>query len=156
MNPPHSAIMLDFEYLLFTKEDPIKSLKVSASKLPIHKKFKIAPHIRRAQAAIKKCDKFRDIITSEDTIMHTDIGTSFAMYFGAVIDKGVFLSIPSNTAKDYLKYVSKNCTSDMTSDKYMERVTKVILHHSDYIDAFVKAFLSIRLAQRELDTLKSN
>ena len=148
--------MLDFEYALFTKEDPIKLLKDASSKLPIHKKFKIAPHIRRASAAVNKCKKFRDIVTSEDNVVCIDIGSTFASYFGQKVDKGIYLAIPKSAAKEYVEFLESSCKDTIRSDKYMESITKLILYHSDYIDAFVKAFLSIRLAQGELDKLKSN
>ena len=148
--------MLDFEYALFTKEDPIKLLKDASSKLPIHRKFKIAPHIRRASAAVGKCKKFRDIVTSEDNVVCIDIGSTFASYFGQKVDKGIYLSIPKSAAKEYIEFLESSCKDIIRSDKYMESITKLILYHSDYIDAFVKAFLSIRLAQSELDKLKSN
>ena len=152
---------LDFEYALFTKEDPIKLLKDASSKLPIHKKFKIAPHIRRASAAVNKCKKFRDIITDSDNVIFNDIGSTFARYFGRKIDRGQFMSLPKHTTKEYVEYMASSCGDIITpnkisNDKYMESITKTILSHSDYIDAFVKAFLNIRLAQSELDKLKSN
>jgi len=153
--------MLDFEYALFTKEDPIKLLKDVASKLPFHKKIKIAPHIRRASAAVGKCKKFRDIVTNNDNVIYNDIGSTFARYFGKKIDRGQFMSLPKYTTKEYVEYMASSCGDIITpdkirDDKYMESITKIILSHSDYIDAFVKAFLSIRLAQGELDKLKSN
>ena len=148
--------MLDFEYALFTKEDPIKLLKDASSKLPVHKKFKIAPHIRRASAAVNKCKKFRDIVTSDENVVCIDIGSTFASYFGQKVDKGMYLAIPRSASKEYVQFLETSCKDIFKSDKYMESITKLILYHSDYIDAFVKAFLSIRLAQRELDTLKLN
>ena len=148
--------MLDFEYALFTKEDPIKLLKDASSKLPIHKKFKIAPHIRRASAAVNNCKKFRDIVAIEDNPVCNDIGSTFASYFGQKVDKGIYLAIPKSAAKEYVEFLESSCKDTIRSDKYMESITKLILYHSDHIDAFVRAFLSIRLAQGELDKLKSN
>ena len=148
--------MRNCEYVLFTKNDPIEMLKSSASTLSIPRKLKIASYIRRAQVAMRKCKKFRDIITSEDSVIHTDIGSSFTNYFETKIDNGTFIAIPNNTAEEYVSFLEKYYKSSITSDKYMEKITKIILYHSDYIDAFVKAFLSIRLAQGELDKLKSN
>ena len=148
--------MLDFEYALFTKEDPIKLLKDASAKLPIHKKFKIAPHIRRASASVNRCKDFRKIVTSCDNVVCMDIGSTFASYFGQKVDKGVYLAIPKSAAKEYVTFLKVSCNDTIRSDKYMESITKLILHHSDCIDAFVKAFLSIRLAQGELDKLKSN
>ena len=148
--------MNNCEYVLFTKEDPIAMLKSASSDLSIPKKIKIAAHIRRASAAMRKCKKFRDIITSEDTVIHTDISSSFTNYFENKIDNGAFIAIPNNTAEEYVQFLEKHYATNASSDKYIEKITKVILYHSDYIDAFVKAFLSIRLAQGELDKLKSN
>ena len=105
----HPLIMLDFEYALFTKEDPIKLLKDASSKLPIHKKFKIAPHIRRASAAVNKCKKFRDIVTSEDNVVCIDIGSTFASYFGQKVDKGIYLAIPKSAAKEYIEFLESSC-----------------------------------------------
>ena len=44
--------MLDFEYALFTTEDPIKLMKEAGKKLSIANKFKYAPHVRRASAMV--------------------------------------------------------------------------------------------------------
>ncbi len=148
--------MRNCEYVIFTKEDPIAMLVDDARQIAFHKRWKAASYIRRAASEMRKCKKFRDIVTSEESVMHTDIGTSFIKYFDAKVDNGKFMAIPSNTAKEYVSFLEKYYTSSNTSDKYMEKITKVILYHSDYIDAFVKAFLSIRLAQGELDKLKSN
>lgn len=151
--------MLDYEYCLFTREDPIELLKGAASKLPLHKKFKIAPHIRRAQASVKKCEKFRNIITDDSSDIFNDIGSTFARYFGMKVDKGQFLAIPKCAYREYVEFMASSCGDIITpnkisNDKYMESITKLILLHSDHIDAFVKAFLNIRLAQGELDKLK--
>ncbi len=148
--------MLDFEYALFTKEDPIKLLKDAGSDLSIPRKLKYAPHVRRAQALVKKSKKFRDIITSENNLPSTVIATTFSAYFGNKLDRGLYLAIPSNVTKDYIEFIEVACKDFKITDKYMKSIIKVILNHSDYIDAFVKAFLSIRLAQGELDKLKSN
>jgi len=154
-------MMLDFEYALFTKEDPIKLLKDSASKLPLHKRAKIAPYIRKANASVVKCKKFRDIITSDDRFVFGDIGDTFTRYFGSKIDKGPFLALPNKITVDYVYFLSTSCSDILSkdkfnNDKYMERIVNVILSHSDHINAFVRAFLNIRIAQGELDKLKSN
>ena len=148
--------MLDFEYALFTKEDPIKLLKDAGSSLSIPRKVKYAPHVRRANALVKKCGKVRDIITKENDVVSTVVATTFSTYFGKKIDCGPYLAIPSDVSKDYIEFIEIACKGYKITDKYMEGIIKVILQHSDYIDAFVKAFLSIRLAQGELDKLKSN
>lgn len=143
---------LDFEYSLFTAEDPIKLLKSEAKRLPLHRKFKIAPLIRRAEGLVKKSQKFRDIIIDEKNPHNIAIGFTFASYFGDTIDKHKFLAIPRDVSYDFIRYVNKYYPSD--DDKYMRKVTALILAHSESIDAFVKAFLSIRQAQGELDKLK--
>ena len=79
--------MFDFEYCLFTSEDPIEKLKDEAKSLPFHKKLKIAPYIRRAQALTKKCKKFRDIIIDDDNHNNIALGFTFASYFGEKLDK---------------------------------------------------------------------
>ena len=143
---------LDFEYSLFTAEDPIKLLKSEAKRLPLHRKFKIAPHIRRAEGLVRKAKKFRDIIIDENNPHNIAVGFTFASYFGDTIDKHQFLAIPRDVSYDFIRYVNKFYPSD--DDKYMRKVTALILAHSESIDAFVKAFLSIRQAQGELDKLK--
>ena len=144
--------MLDFEYCLFTSEDPIEKLKSEAKSLPFHKKLKIAPYIRRAQSLTTKCKKFRDIIIDENNTNNIALGFTFASYFGEKLDKHQYLCIPSDVPWDYLSYVKD--VGVVEDDKYMKKVTALILSHSDSIDAFVKAFLSIRLAQGKLDKLK--
>jgi len=143
---------LDYEYTLFTKDDPIAQLKSEAKSLPFHKKLKIGPYIRRAEALTKKSKKFRDIITDETNNNNILVGYTFASYFGEKLDRHQFLAIPRDVSYDFIKYMNNSSVKD--DDKYMRRVTSLILAHSDSIDAFVKAFLSIRLAQGELDKLK--
>ena len=77
---------------------------------------------------------------------------TFASFFGEKIDKNVFLAIPRDPAYDFLRYINNTPLNE--DDKYMKKVTALILSHSESINAFVKAFLSIRLAQGELDKLK--
>ena len=146
------SIELDYEYSLFTKEDPIKLLRDDAKRLSIPKKFKIAPHIRRAEALVKQASKFRDIIIDENNSNNIVLGYTFASFFGEKIDKNVFLAIPRDPAYDFLRYINNTPLNE--DDKYMKKVTALILSHSESINAFVKAFLSIRLAQGELDKLK--
>lgn len=147
-------MILDYEYALFTENDPISLLKDSAKKLSIGKKFKIAPYIRRAEALTKKSKKFRDLITDETIELNMLIGFTFAAYFGEKLDRFKYLSVPRDVTYEFVKYMNKSVTTK--DDKYMRRVTALILSHSDSIDAFVKAFISIRLAQGELDKLRSS
>lgn len=145
--------MLEFEYSLFTTEDPISKLKSVAKRLPIHKKFKLAPHIRRAAGLVKQSQKFRDIITDDKSIVSMFIGLSFATYFDEKLDKDRFILIPRNVTEDYIQYVLNGPNGE--DDKYMKQVTNLIRANRKGIDSFVKAFLSIRVAQGELDKLQS-
>jgi len=144
---------MDIEYCLFTEEDPISLLKKEAKKLSIPKKFKIAPYIRRANALVKKSQKFRDIVSDEVNPTNNMIGICFASYFGHKLDSKKFFLVPRDVTIDFLRFMAQ--VTREQDDKYMKQVTNLIVAHSDYIDAFVKAFLSIRLAQSELDKLKS-
>ena len=145
--------MLEFEYSLFTTEDPISKLKSVAKRLPIQKKFKLAPHIRRAAGLVKQSKKFRDIITDDKSIVSLFIGLSFASYFDEKLDKDRFILIPRNITEDYIQYVLNGPNGE--DDKYMKQVINLIRAHKREIDSFVKAFLSIRVAQGELDKLQS-
>lgn len=143
---------LDFEYALFTTEDPIEKLKAESKSLSFHKKLKLGPYIRRAAALTKKSDKFRKIICDDKNQNNTFIGFSFASYFGEILDKHQYLLLPRDVSYDFIRYLNNGPMKE--DDKYMKKATSLILAHSDSIDAFVKAFLSIRLAQGELDKLK--
>lgn len=143
----------DIEYALFTTEDPIKLLKDAGKKLSITNKFKYAPHIRRASAMVAKSKKWRDLLTNDKNPVYDSIATAFATYFGLKLDKSTFFAIPRDITLDFIKFINENATG--VDDKYMKKVNALIIAHSDYIDAFVKAFLSIRLAQGELDKLQS-
>jgi len=145
--------MLDYEYAVFTKEDPIKLLKDGCKGLSLLKRHKISPYIRRSEALLKKAQKFRDIITDEYVQNNMLLGYMFAAYFGEKLDKHKYLSIPRDVSYEFIRYLSKSEISK--DDKYMKNATNIILAHSDSIDAFVKAFLSIRHAQGELDKLQS-
>ena len=146
-------MMLDFEYGLFSGEDPIAMLKKETKGLPIHRKMKAAPYIRRAAALYKQCKVFRDIIRDDNNPNNMMIGLTFSAFFGDNIDKGFFMVIPRNIVYDYITYFTRNAT--VQDDKYMRTVTNLILSHSDSIETFVKAFHSIRIAQDKIDKLKS-
>lgn len=145
--------MLDFEYALFSGDDPIALLKSEASKISIHKRFKIAPYIRRASALCRQSKKFADLIRDDVNPNNTMIGITFCAFFGDFIDKGGFVVISRDVARDYASYVKKR--ANVGDDKYMKRMTNLILAHSDQINAFVKAFHSVRVAQGEIDKLKT-
>jgi hypothetical protein len=146
--------MIQTEYYMFTKENPCERIKDYAKKLSLAKKWKIAPHIRRAEALVRKSQKFRDIICDEENQYNHIVGLMFSAYFGEKIDKYKYTAVPRDISFDFLGYIKNHPISD--DDKYMKKVTTLILSHSDQIDAFVKAFLGIRLAQSELDKLQSN
>lgn len=151
-------MMLDYEYALFTAEDPIKILIDASRKLPLHKRYKMAGHIRRASSLVKQCKKFRDIVIDEKNPNHMFIGLTFTSFFGTKLDRHRYMQVPRDIALDYVKYLTHSNVSKkvgVIDDKYMRAITKVIMDNSKGIDSFVKAFLSIRLAQDELDKLQS-
>lgn len=143
----------EIEYGLFSGEDPIAMLVKEAKKVPLHRRWKIAPYINRAKALIHKAKKFRDIILDDKNPNNMLIGLTFTAYFGQSIDKSGFMVLPRNISYEYLRYMNK--AADVGDDKYMKKVTNLILANSDSIDAFVKAFHSIRIAQGEITKLQS-
>ena len=55
---------------------------------------------------------------------------------------------------DFIKFIDSLVKDGMKiDDKYRERIVCLIAKQSDSIDAFIKAFISIRLATRELKKL---
>ena len=78
------------EYSMFTEEDPTKVLKSLAKQLPLHKRWKIAPHIRRADAMVKKSQKWRDVISS-DAFLDEVVASAFVLYFDQKVDKNKFI-----------------------------------------------------------------
>lgn len=145
--------MLDFEYALFTKEDPIEMLINDAKGISFHKRWKAAPYIRRAAALYRKSKKFADLIQDDVNPNNTMIGVTFSAFFGETIDKRGFVVISRDVARDYAAYVKKR--ANVGDDKYMKRMTNLILAYSEQINAFVKAFHSVRVAQGEIDKLKT-
>ena len=146
-------MMLDFEYGLFSGEDPIALLVKDARSIPFQRRWKAASSIRRAKALYSQSKKFRDIIRDDKNPNNMMIGLTFSAFFGETIDRGGFMVLPRSVTYEYLRYMAK--AADVGDDKYMKKVTNLILAHSDSIDAFVKAFHSIRIAQGEIDKLKS-
>lgn len=113
----------------------------------------MVPHINRCKSLYLKCKKFREILRDDKNPNHMLIGMTFSAFFGETIDKGVFAVLPKDVTYAYLSYLSKNV--HVADDKYMRSATNFILANSDGIDAFVKTFLCIRLAQGEIDKLKT-
>ena len=119
--------MLDFEYALFTKEDPIEMLVADARAISLHKRWKAAPHIRRAAALCRQSKKFSDLI-QDDNAGNLMVGLTFCSFFGEVIDRNGFVVISRDVAYDYAKYFQKSVNVD--DDKYMRRIVNLIQAHS--------------------------
>lgn len=142
------------EYSLFTKEDPCEALRAMAKGLSIKKKWKIAPFIRRADAQVRKAKPFRDILTDEDNLLYDSIASAFVVYFDQKVDRRGFVAIASDPAYEFTKFIDCLTKDGMRiDDKYREKITGAIARQSDSIDAFIKAFISVRLATRELKKL---
>ena len=145
----------DLEYYMFSNEDPIAKLKDLAMPLNVSKKRKIAPYINRANAMLRKSQAFREMILNEpnDEIIEI-MSSTFVLYFDACVDKGKFISIAQDPAFEFVKYVSGLMANGIRlDDKYLKKVNTLICNNSNSIDYFIKAFLSIRLAQGELNKL---
>lgn len=146
---------MDLEYLLFSQEDPIERMKAQAAPLNKYRKAKVGPLIRRAEAMVRRCQPFRNILMSEDQ-MSDIISTSFVMFFDAKITRKNFVAVPRDPSFEFVKYISGLMENGIRlDDKYLRKANTIILNNSDAIDAFVKAFISIRLAKSELDKLSS-
>lgn len=142
------------EYSLFTKENPCDALRAMAKGMPINRKWKIAPYIRRADAQIRKAKSFRDILNDEDNLLYDTIASAFVVYFDQKVDRRGFVAIASDPGYDFIKFIDSLVKDGMKiDDKYRERIVCLIAKQSDSIDAFIKAFISIRLATRELKKL---
>ena len=144
---------MDLEYYMFSHEDPIAKLKDLAMPLGVAKKRKVSPYINRANAMVRRAQPFREMILNEpDNEIIEIMASSFVLYFDACVDKGKFLSIAKDPAFEFVKYVSGLMKNGIRlDDKYLKKVNTLICNNSDSIDYFIKAFLSIRLAQGELN-----
>ena len=139
-----------FEYYMFTEQDPIACLKDLGKKLPLHKKVSYARHIRRAEALLKKCAKFRDVVVKENNLVSDIVGTAFSLYFDEKVDKKGFVVIANDPAKDFCAYINQVIIGGLRlDDKYISKATNMILKYSDQINAFIRAFMAMRDAQRE-------
>ena len=147
--------MIDLEYYIFSQEDPIEVLKDRAATLTLAKKRKVSPYINRAAALLRKSDAFREaLINADGTEIQEIMATSFILYFDKFVDKGRFVAIAKDPAFEFIRFISGLMGDGIKiDDKYLRKVNTFICQHSREIDAFVKAFLSIRIAQGELNRL---
>jgi len=150
-------MMLEPEYYLFTKEDPLKPIKDEAKSLSIPRKFKLGPHIRRAEMYVRKSKDFRDVLQCEKADLATVIATAFTLYFDSMVDKGTLTAIPSDPGLEFLSFFNKFCSSNVKNmdDKYMKKANLLILKYSESIDSFIKAFHSIRNTKAQLNKLQT-
>jgi len=148
---------LEPEYYLFTKEDPLKSIKDDAKGLSMARKMKLGPSIRRSEMFIRKSKDFRTILQSEEADLAGVIGAAFALYFDNKVDKGRFVAIPRDCGLEFLAYFNhfiERSTGNM-DDKYIKKANSLILRYSESIDSFVKAFHSIRSTKTQLNKLQT-
>ena len=151
---------IELEYHLYLGGNPIQTLKDDSSKLSLSQKRVIGPYIRRAEAFIKKSEPFRRLLRMDDgdNRLHDIIGIAWANYFEHEINKGKFMVIPRDVAIDFMMYfgnmLKSGKTDKMASDKYMQKAQRLILSYDKSIDAFIKAFHSIRLANEKYLSLK--
>lgn len=142
------------EYSLFTKENPCDALRAMCKGMSINKKWKIAPFIRRADSQIRRAKSFRDILTDEDDLMSDVISSAFVLYFDMKVDRKGFVALASDPAYDFITFLDNMMADGMKmDDKYIKNVHNLIVRQSDSIDAFIKAFISVRQASRELKKL---
>ena len=149
--------MMEAPYYLFTKEDPIDHLVSRAKKIPLSRRWKAAPLITRARVFSKKSKSFRDILTQDKSPICELISVTFTQYFDSQIDNGKFVVIPKDPSYDFIKFLSNILKKGVKmDDKYLKKATNLTLQNSDAIDAFVKAFHSIRMAEDMVNKLQSS
>lgn len=142
------------EYTLFTKENPCDALRSMCKGMSIHKKWKIAPYIRRADSQIRKAQSFRDLLNDEDNLMSDIISSAFVLYFDKKVDRNGFVAIAQDPTYEFINFIDELIGNGMKmDDKYIKNVHNMIVRQSDSIDAFIKAFISVRQASRELKKL---
>ena len=148
---------IELEYHLYLGGNPIQALKDDASKLTLSQKRVIGPYIRRAEAFIKTSEPFRRLLRMDDgeNRVHDIIGIAWANYFENKINKGKYMVIPRDASIEFMMYFGSMLKGDrMESDKYMQKAQRLILSYEKSIDAFIKAFHSIRLANEKYLSLK--
>lgn len=142
---------MKLEYFIFTKEDPIIKLKSEAKSLSIGSKFKVAPHIKKCEAMMRKCKNFREVLLDDNPLSEL-VGSSFVMFFDNEIDKDRFVVIPRNACIDFLMFFGSSLGN--RDDKYIKKAQEIIVSLGSEINYFIRAFHSIRTAQGEIDKLK--
>ena len=101
---------------------------------------------------VRKCKPFRDVLFKGDDFSEM-VATSFVIYFDQKVSRGKFVAVARDPSFDF-KYVSGMMGGrKLVDDKYLKKVNTFIINKSDAIDAFIKAFISIRLAKAEIDKL---
>lgn len=143
--------MKNYEYALFTEEDPLKLLRDDCKSLKFFQKVKVAPFIRRAERLSRKADKWCKFMRDK---RDSSICILFMMYFDTKLDKGKLLYIPRYPGKEFQMFFI--ATTNNSDDKYLRRSRSIIRSYSESIDYFVKAFLSIRIAKEEFKKLKQS
>lgn len=144
---------MELEYYLFSQEDPIETLKLLTANMTTYRKKTVAPLIRRAEAMVRKCKPFRDVLFQEDEFSEI-IATSFVLYFDQKVSRGGFVAVARDPSFDFVKFISGLMKNGIQlDDKYLRKANTFIINKSDAIDAFIKAFISIRLAKAEIDKL---
>jgi hypothetical protein len=147
---------LELEYHLYLDGNPIQTLKDDASKLTLAQKRVIGPYIRRAESFIKISEPFRKLLRLDDgkDKLLDAIGVAWAHYFEHKINKK-YMVIPKDVSLDFMEYFGSMAQKDkFPDDKYIKKAQRIILSHEKSIDAFIKAFHSIRLANDKYLTLK--
>ena len=147
---------LELEYHLYLDGNPIQTLKDDASKLTLAQKRVIGPYIRRAESFIKISEPFRKLLRLDDgkDKLLDAIGVVWAHYFEPKIIKN-YIVIPKDASLDFIEYFGSMAQKDkFPDDKYIKKAQRIILSHEKSIDAFIKAFHSIRLANDKYLSLK--
>lgn len=145
---------LELAYILFTANNPIDVLKDKASSLSTYRKKQLAPLIRRADHFTKRSEKFRKLIRDWDQLSDL-IGFVFIDFFENHINNKGMIVMDRSIAARFAVYLSalKRNGKHLVPDKYTHKAQKIIMDHDKEIDAFVKAFHSIRMAEQKLESL---
>jgi len=147
---------LELEYHLYLDGNPIQTLKDDASTMTLAKKRVIGPYIRRAESFIKISEPFRELLRLDDgkDKLLDAIGVVWAHYFEHKINRK-YMVIPKDASLDFMEYFGSMAQKDkFPDDKYIKKAQRIILSHEKSIDAFIKAFHSIRLANDKYLSLK--
>ena len=143
--------MRNYEYALFTEDDPLKMLRDDAKGLKFFQKTKLAPYIRRAEQSSRKAKDWCYFMTNRSD---AGICTLFMMYFDSKVDKGNLMYIPKDPGLEFQMYFV--AMTNNPDDKYIKRSRSLIRSYSESIDYFVKAFLSIRIAKEQYKKIKAS